>query len=182
MKCISVFGSSHPQPGSADYEIARQLGRLLAEADFTVQTGGYGGIMAAISQGANEAGGHVIGITAAQIETFRPMPANEWVIEEIKYPTLYERLLHVISYCDGAVAMSGGIGTLAEVALMWNMMQVGELPVRPLVAVGGLWARTLGGFIAPEYIRPEHAALISPAKTPREAVKLLVERTFERET
>ena len=69
---ISVFGSSAPQPGSADYEAARDLGRRLAEAGFTVQTGGYMGTMEGVSRGANEAGGHVIGVTCDQIEEFRP--------------------------------------------------------------------------------------------------------------
>ena len=45
-KVVTVFGSSAPQPGTADYESARMLGRLLADAHYTVQTGGYSGIMA----------------------------------------------------------------------------------------------------------------------------------------
>jgi hypothetical protein len=64
-------------------------------------------------------------------------------------------------------------------ALIWSLMQVGEIPVRPVVAVGGLWARTLSAFIAPEYVRPEHAALIARAKTPKEAIKLLTAASFE---
>ena len=53
---ISVFGSSAPQPGSADYELARDLGRRLAEAGFTVQTGGYMGVMEGLSRGDLEDG------------------------------------------------------------------------------------------------------------------------------
>ena len=87
-KVVSVFGSSAPQPGAAAYESARAVGQLLAKAGFTVQTGGYSGVMAAASQGANQAGGHVIGVTSAQIEQFRPVPANPWVIEEKKHQTL----------------------------------------------------------------------------------------------
>ena len=113
-KIISVFGSSAPPPGSADYEAARMVGHLLARAGFAVQTGGYSGTMAAASQGASEAGGHVIGVTSAQIERFRPTPPNQWVVEEIKCQTLHERQLHLISNCHGAIVMPGGIGTLAE--------------------------------------------------------------------
>src|SRR5512134_1709123 len=98
-KVISVFGSSAPRPGSADYEAARTLGRLLARAGFVVQTGGYSGIMAGASQGAAEAGGHVIGVTCAQIERFRPIPANQWVTEEIKKRTLRERLFYLVDHC-----------------------------------------------------------------------------------
>ncbi len=79
-RVIAVFGSSAPQPGSAAYEEARQIGRLLAEAGCAVATGGYCGTMAAVSQGAAEAGGHVIGVTCDQIEQFRPLGPNEWVL------------------------------------------------------------------------------------------------------
>jgi len=173
MSIISVFGSSSPQPDSADYELARQIGTLLAEAGYVVQTGGYSGVMEAASQGTSEAGGHVIGVTSRQIEEFRPMPPNQWVAEEIKYDTLQERVMHLVTQCDGAIVMPGGIGTLSELALMWSMMQVNEIPPRPIIAVGGLWARTLNAFISPEYVRPEYAALIQTAKTPKEAIELL---------
>ena len=173
-KVISIFGSSAPQPGSADYEAARMVGRLLAQAGFTVQTGAYSGVMAAASQGANEAGGHVIGITSAQIEQFRPIPPNQWVIEEIKFKTLQERQAHVVIHCDGTVVMPGGIGTLAELAMAWSLVQVGEVPPRPIVTVGGLWQRTLAAFFDEAYIRPAYQKLLTIVRTPDEAVKHIV--------
>jgi len=173
MKIISVFGSSSPKLGSADYETARQMGTLLAQAGLTVQTGGYSGIMAAASRGASEAGGHVIGVTSSQIEIYRPLLPNEWVAEEIKYSTVRERLFHLVEKCDGAIVMPGGIGTLAEMALIWSFIQTGEITPRPVIAVGGLWARVLGAFINPAYIQADHAALMFTAKTPKEAIKVL---------
>ena len=173
-KIISVFGSSAPPPSSADYEAARMVGHLLARAGFAVQTGGYSGTMAAASQGASEAGGHVIGVTSAQIERFRPTPPNQWVVEEIKCQTLHERQLHLISNCHGAIVMPGGIGTLAELALMWSLAQVGEISPRPIVAVGGLWQRTLAAFIDETYIRPTHQELLTIVRTADEAVKKIV--------
>jgi uncharacterized protein (TIGR00730 family) len=173
-KVISVFGSSAPKSGSADYEAARTVGRLLAQAGFVVQTGGYSGIMAAASQGANQAGGHVIGVTSAQIEQFRPTPPNQWVIEEIKCQTARERLLYLVDNCHGALVMPGGIGTLSEMALMWSFIQTGEISPRPVVTVGGLWQRTLAAFIDQAYIRPVHQELLTIARTADEAVKKIV--------
>lgn len=178
-KIISVFGSSNPQPGSADYEAARTVGRLLAQAGFTVQTGGYSGVMAAASQGANEAGGHVIGVTSTQIEQYRPMPANQWVKEEIKEKTLRERLLHLVDNCHGAIVMPGGIGTLSEMALIWSFVQVGELTPRPIILVGGLWQRTMAAFIDDAYVRPAHKELIIIARTANEAVQKLTDYLVE---
>jgi uncharacterized protein (TIGR00730 family) len=174
-KIISIFGSSAPKPGSADYEAARTVGRLLAEAGLVVQTGGYSGIMAAASQGANEAGGHVIGVTSLQIERFRPMPANRWVLEEVKCQTLRERLMYLADHSHGFIVMPGGIGTLSEMALVWSFLQVGELSPRPIVLVGGLWQRTLAAFIDKDYIRPDHQALLSTAPTATEAAKKVVD-------
>jgi uncharacterized protein (TIGR00730 family) len=173
---ISVFGSSAPQPGSADYEAARDLGRRLAEAGFTVQTGGYVGVMEGVSRGANEAGGHVIGVTSARIEAFRPLKANQWVKEEIRHQTLRDRLLYLVDHCHGVIVMPGGPGTLSELALAWSFVQVGEVSPKPIIPVGGLWQRTLAAFIDPAYVRPEYAALLTLARTPAGAVDILRER------
>ena len=93
---ISVFGGSQPQEGSDTYAEARELGRLLAQAGHTVLTGGYIGTMEAVSRGASEAGGHVIGVTCAQIENWRRVTANKWVKEEWKRESLMERLEDLI--------------------------------------------------------------------------------------
>jgi hypothetical protein len=175
-KVISVFGSSSPLPGSADYEVARTAGRLLAQAGLAVQTGGYSGVMAAASQGAHEAGGHVIGVTSAQVERFRPMPANPWVKEEIKHPTLRERLLYLVDHCAGAIVLPGGIGTLSELALIWSFVQVNEVSPRPIVAVGGLWQHTLAAFIDENYISPAHRELLTVVRTAPEAVKFILKQ------
>jgi len=172
-KIISVFGSSAPSAGSADYEAARTVGRLLAEAGFVVQTGGYGGIMAGASQGANEAGGHVIGVTSAHMEQWRPVPPNQWVIEEKKHQSLAQRLLYLVENCDGVIVMPGGIGTLSEMALGWSLVQVGEISRRPIILVGGLWQRTLAAFLDEAYVRPEHKELLTVVRTAPEAVQKL---------
>ncbi len=174
-RVISVFGSSAPQPGSADYELARDLGRRLAQADFAVQTGGYVGVMEGVSQGANEAGGLVIGVTCTQIEEYRPLNANRWVNEEIRHATLRERVLYLVDHCDGIIVMPGGIGTLSEFALAWSFALVGEMSPKPIIPVGGLWQRTLAAFIDRSYIRPEDTDLLTPARTPAEAVEALVD-------
>ncbi len=173
-KIISVFGSSDPKPGSTDYEMARTVGRLLAQAGFAVQTGGYSGVMAAVSQGANEAGGHVIGVTSTQIEQYRPMLPNPWLTEEVKHETLRERLLYLVDHCDGAIVMPGGVGTLAELALIWCFIQVGEISPRPIVLVGDMWQRTITAFIDSNYVRPSHQELITLVDSVEEAVKVVM--------
>lgn len=163
-RVVSVFGGSAPKAGSEAYEAARELGRRLALAGFAVATGGYGGVMSGASQGAAEAGGHVIGVTCAQIETWRgDLMANRWVAEEIRYRTLRERLHHLVASCEVAVAMPGGIGTLSEIALTWSLMQTREIPRKPLVLVGRLWRETFSTFLreADGYIHPHDGELMA---------------------
>ena len=163
---ISVFGSSAPAPDSEAYEEARLTGRLLAEAGFVVATGGYRGTMAAVSQGAAEAGGHVIGVTSGHMERYRPTPANEWVAEEIRYETQRERLQHLVMNNDGLIALPGGIGTLSEVALAWSLLQTGEMSPRPFALMGALWRETIKVYAQAEYIRPRDMDLIYLATGP----------------
>ena len=173
MKVISVFGSASPEPGSADYVLAETVGRLLGEAGFAVQTGGYMGTMEGASKGAHEADAEVIGITASAIEKFRPIGPNPYVKTELRYETLRERLLHVITHNDGMLVLPGGIGTLAELAMGWNGVQTGELSPRPLVLLGDVWSETLPVFVRDQYVKPEHAQLLKIASTPAEAVEFL---------
>lgn len=173
MKIISVFGSNQPPPGHPDYELAYDVGRRLAQAGLAVATGGYIGTMTAVSQGAAEAGGHVIGVTCDQIETWRPVSPNRWIAREIRYRTLLERIAHLVAENDGIIALPGGIGTLAEVSLAWNQLQTGAMPSRPLVVLGEHWRRTLRAFLVPDYVPAASEALVQFADTPEEAVALL---------
>ena len=172
-RTIAVFGSASPRSGSAAYEEARMLGRLLAEAGYRVATGGYTGTMAAVSQGAAESGGHVIGVTSDQIEKYRPIGPNEWVSEEVRYETLRDRLTHLVINNDGMVALPGGIGTLAEIALAWSWLQVGEISPRPLVLVGPGWRNTIRTFATEDRIVMRDMDLIHFAASAETAVGYL---------
>lgn len=159
---VTVFGGSAPQPGSPAYQQAYQLGELLGRSGHTALTGGYIGTMEAVSRGCGEAGGHVIGVTCDEIESWRAVKPNRWVQEEIRFPTIHERLLALINECDAAIALPGGVGTLAEIAMMWNQMQTEAIPARPLTLVGEGWEQTFGAMFAglDGYIPPAHRAYI----------------------
>lgn len=143
---VSVFGGSQPREGDAAYAEAVDLGRLLAEGGHIVLTGGYIGVMEAVSRGAKDAGGHVIGVTCEEIETWRPIKPNAWVMEEIRRKTLVERLHTLIHESDAAFALPGGAGTLTEIAMMWNLMIVESLHRRPLVLIGEGWQSVFDQF------------------------------------
>ena len=136
MQTIAVFGSSRRDEHSPFWEEAYELGRVLATAGYAVLSGGYGGSMAAVSRGAAECGGRVIGVTCA---LFDPWPRNQWLTEEIKAPTLMARLATMIERADGFVALRGGIGTLSEVTFVWSLLQTREIMGKPLILLGADW-------------------------------------------
>ena len=140
MKTVTIFGSSLPGEGTVAYEEARLLGRRLAESGFVVCNGGYRGLMEGSARGAREAGGHTIGVTC----TIWPASANPWITEEIRTGSFLERLLALIERGDAYVVLPGGTGTLAELALVWEMMNKSSLAKtvggrKPLVVVGEYW-------------------------------------------
>jgi uncharacterized protein (TIGR00730 family) len=177
---IAVFGSHSPAPGSHDYETARRLGQLLATAGYGVATGGYEGIMSGASQGASEAGGLVIGVTSTQIESSRGTRLNRWVQHRVPFQSLQDRLLHLVRNNDGMVVLPGGIGTLSEFALAWSFMQVGEIPLRPLVLLGDIWAETLAAFVRGEYGAADFLHLLHKTNSVEDAVDYI--RSFEQAT
>ena len=172
---ITIFGGAQPQEGSAAYEEARELGKQLVQLGHCVLTGGYMGTMEAVSRGAHEAGGHVIGVTCEDIESWRKATPNQWVKEERRMKTLFHRLQGLIEGCDAAIALSGGAGTLTEVSLMWNLMIVESLPRRPLILVGRGWQSTFDQFFKEfdSYTPAPQREILVFAQDVQTAVKLL---------
>ena len=172
---VTVFGGSRPREGEPAYSEALRLGRLLAERGHTVLTGGYIGTMEAVSRGACEAGGHVIGVTCSEIERWRKIPANRWVKEEWKRESLLERMRDLIHECDAAFALPGGAGTLTEIALMWNLMIVEVLHRRPLILIGDGWQAVFDQVFTglSEYTAEPHRSLLHFAPNVDTAVQML---------
>jgi len=172
---ITVFGGSQAKPGDQTYQEAYLLGALLGNAGHTILTGGYIGVMEAASRGAAESGGHVIGMTCDEIEKWRPVSPNPWVIEERRYPTLRQRLFALIDSCDAAIAMPGGIGTLAEIAEIWSHVQSQAITHRPIILVGAGWKQTISTLYSAqsEFIPTRYRELITFAENSRSALDVL---------
>jgi uncharacterized protein (TIGR00730 family) len=179
---VTVFGGSQPNPGEPAYEQAQRLGEILARRGHTVLTGGYIGTMEAVSRGAAEAGGRVIGVTCDEIETWRAVGPNRWVQEELRFARIRERLFGLIDHCDAAIVLPGGIGTLAELAETWSHLQTGAIAPRPLILVGPGWQAVLENFLQvfDAYVPPEHRRWLSFAPDIEKAVEMVSQ--FEAES
>ena len=166
---IAVFGSSTIRPGEPAWSLAHDLGRELALAGAAVMTGGYGGAMEACSQGAHEAGGHVIGVT---VELFEPRgPVNRWVRERVHTDHLYARLEHIVERAGGFVVLPGSVGTLNELFLAWTLVSVHGRPAAPIVLLGQHWERFLGALNDPDLVRPGLFEFVEHAADPGDAAR-----------
>lgn len=110
---ISCIGSGDAQPGSSQYELALEAGRLLAEAGWTVVCGGLRGVMEAVCKGAKEAGGRTVGI----LPTADTADANDWVDTPVATGLGPMRNYLVVLNGDAVLAFEGGSGTRSELAL-----------------------------------------------------------------
>jgi hypothetical protein len=138
---VAVFGSSALLPDDPGWAEADRLGATLAAAGCTVVTGGYAGVMEAVSAGAASAGGRVVGITAPEVFPDRSSP-NAHLTDEVPAPTIPLRIATLLDGTDAAVALPGSIGTLAELIVSWNVRFVARHGVSPdlvVVAVGTDW-------------------------------------------
>ena len=160
---VTVFGGASPKPGDAAYQMAYELGGLLARAGHTVLNGGYIGTMEAVSRGAYEEGGDVLGVVCDEIESWRKAVPNDYLTEEIRFETLKERLAYLMDGADAAVALPGGLGTMVEFSLLWNEMAIDARPKVPLILVGIGWQETFEAFYANlgQFVREEDRALLT---------------------
>lgn len=143
MDVVAVFGASAPRPGESDYEDGVRCGRLLAEAGFAVATGGYAGLMEAVSLGAREAGGRVIGVTVPDVFPDRP-GGNEHLTEETRAASLLERIHEMVEVSVASIALPGSLGTATELIVAWNLAFVARFAgtePKPVIAVGDQWRR-----------------------------------------
>jgi uncharacterized protein (TIGR00725 family) len=134
-RIVTIFGGSKCREGDPEYSEGLRVGEMLADAGFTVCTGGYAGVMEAASRGAHERGGRVIGITMNQ---FKSEP-NRYLTEKVPSEDFYERLQRLITRSVGYIALRGGMGTVTEISLVWNKLQTHVLDPRPLVLLGDCW-------------------------------------------
>lgn len=132
---MTIFGSSRPVEGSREFEDARLIGERLASVGISVCTGGYRGIMEAVSSGASKSDVKIVGVTSA---VFSPNP-NRFVNMQVHTRTLYERLQKLVELGDGYIVLKGGTGTLVEFATVWELMNKKVINEKPIVAVTDFW-------------------------------------------
>ena len=168
-RIVTIFGGSRCREADSEYGLARRVGQLLAEAGYTICTGGYLGVMEAASRGAREKGGRVLGIVMNQ---FKAEP-NRYLTDKVATAHFYERLQHLITRSVGFVALRGGMGTVTELSLVWNKIQTRVIEPRPLVLLGDCWPPIVEAWREHLVVSDQDVAALDFAQTPEEAVGII---------
>ena len=172
-RIVTIFGGSRCGEGSDEYGQALRVGQLLAEAGFTICTGGYLGVMEAASRGAHERGGRVLGIVMNQ---FKAEP-NRYLTDKVATPHFYARLQELITRSVGFIALRGGMGTVTELSLVWNKMQTRVIEPRPLVLLGDCWPPVIECWRKHLLVSEQDVRFLSFAQTAEEAVAIISEKS-----
>lgn len=142
--CVTVFGSARFTEGDDYYVLARDIGRRLARAGFTVMTGGGPGIMEAANRGAREAGGYSVG---CNIELPQEQKPNPYLDRWVTFRHFFVRKLMLVKYSYAFIALPGGFGTLDEIFETATLIQTHKIKDFPLVLVGQDFWRPLLDFL-----------------------------------
>lgn len=128
---VTVFGSARTLPDDPMCGMARQFGKRLAEAGYMVITGGGGGIMEAVNQGAGHE--HSFGVNIRLPFEEKPNPVIEGNPRSINYKYFFNRKVAFLKESDAVALFPGGFGTLDEAMETLTLVQTGKRNPMPLV-------------------------------------------------
>lgn len=138
---VTIFGSARAQPGTYVYGEVKHLATALAELDCDIVTGGGPGLMQAANEGAAAVGApernRSVGI---RVDLPFEQDANPFVQQAFEHKTFFTRLHHFVLASDAFVVAPGGIGTVLELMMIWQLLQVRHLHDTPLILVGKMWS------------------------------------------
>ena len=176
--CITVFGSARFPEAHPYYALTRELGARIAQAKFTVMTGGGPGLMEAANRGAKEANGVSVGCNIVLPQEQKP---NRYLDKWVEFRYFFVRKLMLVKYSYGFVAAPGGFGTLDELFEVATLIQTGKIQNFPVVLLGVEYWSPLIEFIRKSLlpnaaIAPRDLDQFLLTDSPLEAVSFIQER------
>jgi len=134
---VTIFGSARAKPGTVAYEETKRAARMLAEMGCDIITGGGPGLMQAANAGVDLAGeAKSMGI---RVDLPFEQEVNPFVELAFEHKTFFTRLHHFVLASDAFIVAPGGIGTVLETMMIWQLLQVHHLERTPLIMVGKMW-------------------------------------------
>jgi uncharacterized protein (TIGR00730 family) len=135
---VTIFGSARAKPGSFGYEAARRAAAELAALGCDIITGGGPGLMQAANEGAALASGSARSV-GIRVDLPFEQEVNAFVTEAFEHRTFFTRLHQFVLTSDAFLVAPGGIGTVLETMMIWQLLQVRHMENTPLILVGKMW-------------------------------------------
>ena len=134
---MTIFGSARAKPGTVAYDETKRAAKALAAMGCDIITGGGPGLMQAANEGVDAAdGSKSVGI---RVDLPFEQEVNPFVELAYEHKTFFTRLHHFVLASDAFIVAPGGIGTVLETMMIWQLLQVRHLNQTPLILVGKLW-------------------------------------------
>jgi uncharacterized protein (TIGR00730 family) len=177
---VTIFGSARIKPDHLAYDEVKRLSRALAEMGCDIVTGGGPGLMQAANEGArSKDSGERTQSVGIRVDLPFEQEVNPFVQEAYEHQTFFSRLHHFVLLSDAYVVVPGGIGTVLESMLVWQLLQVRHLHGTPLIFVGDMWFELVEWanrhMLRPgsELANPEDMTIPRCVKTADEAIVIL---------
>ncbi len=135
---VAIFGSARAQPGTFVYEEVKRSAAAFASMGCDIVTGGGPGLMQAANEGAASVGAS-LGSMGIRVELPFEQDVNPFVQQAFEHKTFFTRLHHFVIASDAFVVVPGGIGTVLEMLMVWQLLQVRHVDDVPLILVGKMW-------------------------------------------
>jgi uncharacterized protein (TIGR00730 family) len=135
---VTIFGSARAKPGSAPYEETKKAAAALAAMGCDIITGGGPGLMQAANEGAAGAPDRVQSV-GIRVDLPFEQNVNAFVSQAFEHRTFFTRLHQFVLTSDAYIVAPGGIGTVLETMMIWQLLQVRHLQNVPLILVGRMW-------------------------------------------
>jgi uncharacterized protein (TIGR00730 family) len=134
---VAIFGSARAQPGTFVYDEVKRVAAAVAVMGCDIVTGGGPGLMQAANEGATSGG--AVGSVGIRVELPFEQDVNPFVAMAFEHETFFTRLHHFVIAADAFVVVPGGIGTVLETLMIWQLLQVRHVNDVPLILVGKMW-------------------------------------------
>ena len=135
---VTLFGSARALPGSFAYEETKRVAAVLGSLGCDIVTGGGPGLMQAANEGAASGGGRAQSV-GIRVDLPFEQEVNAFVGLAFEHRTFFTRLHQFVITSDAFVVAPGGIGTVLETLMVWQLLQVKHLQDTPLILVGSMW-------------------------------------------
>ena len=175
IKTVSCLGFADALPHDQVYTDAFEVGKILAENGYAVADGGGPGVMRAATEGAESVKGKTIGVTfyPKDITNFEGRDLNNKFDREIKTKNYLERTLKLLEVGQAYVIFKGGVGTISEFGMAWELASLYSGHAKPLILYGKFWEKIMVALVSQMIMRPDNLQVYRVVESPEEVVAAL---------